>query len=97
MSSYPVNTGWFRLTGTAAGTQPILAYAANLETITVGSATTGTVTFYDSSGTTMGTVGTANLITSITGAVNSFDLRTHVKNGILAVVGGTVDCLISCG
>ncbi len=93
----PMNDGYFHLTGTAAGTTSVMNRSGNFNTIIVGTVTTGTVLFYDSSGTAQGTAA-STLLTSITGAVNSFWPQVFVHNGILAVqVGGTIDCLLGVG
>jgi hypothetical protein len=96
MFGQSANDGYFHLTGTAAGTTSVMNYGGNFNVYTVGTATTGTVTFFDSSGTLMGTTA-ANRMLSFTGAVVNAQPWTKTKNGLLAVVSGTIDALVGCG
>ncbi len=96
MSQPVANDGYYRLTGTAAGTTIILPRSGNWNTYTVGTATTGTVTFYDSA--TIAGTAAGNQLNGYTGAVVNHDLRIYLKNGLVALLGaGTIDALLGIG
>ncbi len=96
MFGQSANDGYKHLVGTAAGTVSVMNYGGNWNTYVVGTATTGTVALYDSSGTLQGT-SSSLLLGGYTGGTVSSAPFIKVKNGLLAVVSGTIDALIGCG
>ena len=90
------NDGYFRLTGTAAGTVQIANNPCNLNSYTVGTTTTGTVVLYDIAGSAVGTTA-ATQIVSFTGAIRDAYPWLRCKKGLVAVVSGTVDALLGIG
>lgn len=96
MASNPDNSGYYHLLGTAAGTAVVLNAAGNFNTIVNGTATTGTAIFYDTS--VAGGTAAGVLLTTITGTpITTYRPEIHTKNGLVAVVSGTVDLLLGVG
>lgn len=86
---------YLNLVGTVAGTTVVSDHNGVLQGVYFGTATTGTTSFYDVA-TAAGTA-TANKLFTVVNAVASSnnDIHAAVKKGIVAVVGGTVDMLIT--
>jgi hypothetical protein len=78
--------------GTAAGTTTFFSREGVFQGVHFGTATTGTVTFYDN---TDG--GTSKPLMTVVNAVASSKEAIHagVKKGLSAVYGGTVDMLVT--
>lgn len=81
-----------RVSGTAAGTSTLFTGNKNFGGVVVGLAKTGTVSFYDSA---LGT-NSAFLLSIDNNQPNTeLHLDVSTKNGLVAVVGGTTDCVVS--
>lgn len=91
----PVNDPYYHLIGTAAGTVGVLSIPGNFNSYTVGTLTTGTVTFFDAAG-TAGTTAT-NQLMSFTGALRDAKPQVYLKRGLVALVSGTVDAVLGVG
>lgn len=91
----PANTSWINVAGTAAGTQVVMSHGGNFNTVIIGTTTTGTCAFYDTNVAT-GTASTNQIIT-YTGTARDSYPATHVRNGLVAVVSGTTNLMVSAG
>ncbi len=86
---------YLHLVGTVAGTTVVSDHDGVLQGVYFGTATTGTTTFYDVA-TAAGTTDANKLFTAVNAVASSNnDIHTSVKKGITAVVGGTVDMLVT--
>lgn len=80
---------YYKVTGTAVGTVTIIPEKTTFRTLISGTATTGTVVFYDSASGT-----TADILFEVTGAANiNRALNIRVRNGLTYVTSGTTNMI----
>lgn len=95
MSQPVASNPYIHLNTTALGTQNLVNNSGNFNSYIVGTATTGTVTFYDAGGTAQ--IGTATYITTYTGAVRDSNVNLKLKRGLSVIVSGTIDAIVAAG
>ena len=88
-----------RISGTAAGTSLVVSRSQVLEGIFIGQNKTGTVSLYDSA--TTGGTSSSNYLGDIQNTCGSVPVGPRIgaslKNGLVAITGGTTDMLLIWG